>query len=122
MKWVCGCKSLPCAIEIKLLRDLLLVILYPVAEFIACRDGIPVQQDAPVCRDSIFIPFKEAPANDLRGFLIRRHNHCLTHPVQQLFEPLVVRLVLGAHLQLRRRNRNRQHHVVAPARFLGQIV
>ena len=46
----------------------------------------------------------------------------LAEPVEQLLEALEVRLILGRHLQLGRRDRHGEHDVVPAARDLGEVV
>jgi hypothetical protein len=98
------------------------VIFDPLAEIGTRRQCLPAQQHPAIRCYSVFVPFKKTPADNLRSLGLRGHHHCLTHPIEQLLEALVIRLILGAHLELRRGNGHRQHHVVPPARFLAEVV
>ena len=81
------------------------MVLHPIAEFVAGGERITVQQDPAFSRERIFIPFEEAAADDFGGLGFRRHDHGLANAVEQLFEAIVVGLVVGTHFELGRRNR-----------------
>src|SRR5208282_6910835 len=100
-------KSLARRVKGKLLGHLLAMVLYPVPKFVAGSDGIPIEHHSAVTRDGIVVPLEEATADDLRRFGIRRHDDRLANAVKQLFETLVIGLIVGAHFEFRGWNRYR---------------
>src|SRR5208282_1938881 len=105
MKWIGVGKSLSGTVEWKLLGHLLAMILYPVSKFVTGSDRIPIEHHPTVTRDCIVVPLKEAATDDFGSLGFRRHDYRLADTIEQLFESLVVGLVVGAHFEFRGWNR-----------------
>ena len=96
------------------------VLQHPVGVGAAGVAGLPVQDDPAVLRHRGRVPLEQPAADDLGGLGLGRHHDRLAHPVEHLLEALLVGLVFGGVLQLRRGDRDDQHDVVLAARGLGE--